>query len=173
MIKKYLIYILVCTLVFPLGLLAKEKRGIDLVVQTKDEQIFRGELITVKEHSLLLLSDEGADVAVDIGEITNLTIVKKSKFEAGFGYGALVGGGAMTVALLASLESGDIESTASGFIFVGVTVLVGAAIGGAVGGVVGAVSGTDKNFDVDAMTDTEIQEMLDHLRSKARVTDYN
>jgi len=52
------------------NLIAKERRGAELMVDKKDGQQVRGELIAVKQDSLLLLEREsGADVSVDIEEI--------------------------------------------------------------------------------------------------------
>ena len=57
------------------NLFAKEKRGADLIIQKKDGQHVRGELIAVKKNSLLLLDREsGADV-------TDLTPSDRSIFE--------------------------------------------------------------------------------------------
>ena len=56
----------------------------------------------MKQDALILLSEEGADITVDIREVRNLTIVNKGQGREGFGYGALIGGG--TSALLGLLE---------------------------------------------------------------------
>ena len=161
MIKTFLIFILVCTLVFPLGLLAKQKRGIDLVVQTKDEQIFQGELITVKQYALLLLSEEGADVTVDIREVRNLTTLKKPKVLKGFGYGALIGG----------VTLGLPSATAEDNWWI-VFASIGAISGAVIGTLFGLAAGRDETILVSTKSDAEIQEILNQLRSKARVTDY-
>jgi len=88
MIKKFVVLALVCTLVSQLSLMAKEKRGAELIVNMKDGQSVRGELITVKENSILLLEQgSGADVTVDIEDIGVIEIVKKSKLLPGAGLG--------------------------------------------------------------------------------------
>ncbi|GAG24033.1 unnamed protein product, partial [marine sediment metagenome] len=69
---------------------AKEKRGANLIIQKTDGQQVKGELITVKENSLLLLSSEGADISVDVRNIKFIKIVKKSKLLKGAGYGFLI-----------------------------------------------------------------------------------
>jgi hypothetical protein len=71
-----------------------KKKGADLIIQKKDGRYERGELIAVKENSLLLMErNSGADVTVDVGDIRVITIVKKSKFLTGAGTGLLIGGG--------------------------------------------------------------------------------
>ena len=64
-ISVFLIFALV-VLITPVT--AKEKRGAELVVLKRDGMQIRGELITVKENSLLLLSPEGEDVTIRIEE---------------------------------------------------------------------------------------------------------
>jgi len=64
--KKIIPLFLVFSLLALSGnLLAKERRGAELIVQKKDGQQVRGELITVKEHSLLLLDSKGKDASID------------------------------------------------------------------------------------------------------------
>ena len=76
------------------NLFAKERKGIDLIISKADGQYERGELIAVKESSLLLMEKgSGRDVTVDIGDIKVIQIEKKSKFLKGAGYGLLIGGG--------------------------------------------------------------------------------
>ena len=67
--NKILVLVIACILVFPLGLIAKDKPGADLLIVKLDGEQVRGELIAVKESSLLLLSESGADVSVDVKEM--------------------------------------------------------------------------------------------------------
>jgi hypothetical protein len=76
------------------NLAAKERRGVEVVIQTQNGQQVRGELIVVKQNSLLLLdSRSGADVSVDIVNIVLVKIVKKSKAGQGALFGFLAGAG--------------------------------------------------------------------------------
>ena len=76
------------------NLYAKDKKGADLIIRKKSGAQVGGELITVKENSLLLKErDIGTDMIVDIGDIKVIRRVKKSKFGKGLWTGALVGGG--------------------------------------------------------------------------------
>lgn len=76
------------------NLYAKERRGVELVIEKKDGQQIKGELIAIKESSLLLMDSEtGADVSVDVGNISTVKIVKKSKALKGAGIEFLTFGG--------------------------------------------------------------------------------
>ena len=61
------------------NLYAKERSGAGLVIQKKDGKQEAGELIAVKQNSLLLLDHKGVDLSVNIGEIRVIEIVKKFK----------------------------------------------------------------------------------------------
>jgi len=66
-----------------------QKQGAEILVKMMDGQAVRGELITVKKNSLLLLSSIGADMSFDIRNISTVIIVKKSKALQGAGVGFL------------------------------------------------------------------------------------
>jgi len=173
--KKFIALFLVFSLMMlSVNLYAKERRGAKVVITKTNGQQIRGELITVKPNSLLLLDTEGKDVSVGIGDIKVITIVKKSKALVGATYGALAGGGtgAIVGALIGKpapiiLSSvGAEESTILGGIFFGLV------IGAVCGGITGALLGTDKTIRFEGMSDSEIREALDKLRKKARIRDY-
>lgn len=168
MYKKLMVLVLVCILIFPLGLTAKEKRGANLIVQYKDGQTVRGELITIKQNSLLL-SDEGSGVSVDVHEIKVITIVKKSKAGKGalYGFGLGATGGAIAGFLVdPEEEEYRVGHAIFGGIFLG-------AIGALTGLTVGGFLGRDKTIQIEGSTDSEIHETLEYLRKKARIPDYN
>ena len=57
----------------------KQKHGSKLIVQKRDGQEIRGELITVKHNSLLLLEFESAaEVSIEIIDIKVIKVIKKS-----------------------------------------------------------------------------------------------
>jgi hypothetical protein len=70
--KKFTdLFLVFCILALSGNLFAKERKGADLIIQKKEGQQVRGELIAVKENSLLLLEREsGADMPVDIGDVS-------------------------------------------------------------------------------------------------------
>ena len=74
-----------------------QKPGAKLIIQKIDGQQIKGELIAIKQNSLLL-KESGADVSIDIKEINTIEIVKNSKdllwaVLIGGGIGALLGFG--------------------------------------------------------------------------------
>jgi len=168
------------------NLYAKERQGATLIIQRKSDQIknirlkdtpwetsaitgIKGELITVKPNSLLLLDTEGKDVSIDIGDIKVIKIVKKSKALLGAGLGIVVGGGGGALISLISgwsVYEGGEEMAA---VLVGG---VGAVAGLLIGGTIGAAVGKDKTIQIDGMSDLEIKEAMDKLRKKARIRDY-
>jgi len=57
----------------------KQKHGTKLIVQKRDGQDIRGELIAVKHNSLLLLEYESAaEVSIEIIDIKVIKVIKKS-----------------------------------------------------------------------------------------------
>ena len=106
--RKVSALLVVSLLIFSADLPSKEKRGAALVVQKNDGQVLKGELIAVKENSLLLLSAEGADVSVDIKDIDIIKIVRKKQVLKWAGIGLL--GGALTGVLAGSLGSNESDS---------------------------------------------------------------
>ena len=62
------------------NLMAGERRGATIVVHKKDGAQEKGELIAIKQNSILLLgSSSGTDVSVDVPDIKTIGILKKSK----------------------------------------------------------------------------------------------
>jgi hypothetical protein len=160
---------------------AKERRGAELVIQKTDGQLIKGELIAVKENSLLLKEhDSGADATSVVREIKTITIVKKSKTGKGalygFGIGAIEGG-------LAGLlvEPEEWEETVNNEVVteqysrlgtVLFEVIFIGAIGALTGLIVGGFLGKDKTIQIGGKSEAEIKEALEELRKKARVPDF-
>ncbi len=181
--KRFIALFLVFSLVMlSANLYAKERRGAKLVITKKDGQQIRGELITVKPNSLLLLDTEGKDVSIDIEDIRIIRIVKKSKAGKRALYGFVIGGisGILLVPEAYKLLGEDdfmlgelienIEEVTSSFTIA--YALIGGAVGLLIGGVAGAIAGIDKTIHFEGMTDLEIRKALDKLRKKARIRDY-
>ena len=176
--KKIIALLLIFSIISLYGnLYAKERRGADIILQKTDGHRVKGELIAVKENSLLLKEyDSGADVSVDIGKIQLIEIVKESKVWKGIGYGLL--GGAVIGVLVGYLSGDDPPIMRTGppiitddekalalGIMCGIT-------GGALGGIGGAIAGKDKTIQIKGKSDTEIKEILEDLRKKARVPNF-
>ncbi len=159
--KKAVSLVLVFSILLLSGnLFAQGRKGADLIIQKKDGTQVRGELIAVKENSILLMErDSGADVTVDIGNIKMIPIVKKPKLWLGAGLGLLAGAAA------GALSYGSYYYFVQGFYFGA----IGAGIGLFLGFFVGAAVRIDKKIQFEGKSDSEIQEILEKLRKKARV----
>lgn len=178
MAKKILAILLVVILIFPISLIAKERRGANLVVEKKNGLWVKGELITVKPNSLLLLSNYGTDVSVGISDIKVIKIEKKSKWS----HGLLIGAGAGAIIGLVSYQEPEPSvsiwdsRTSMWELFPDFGrasyVLIGGLIGGLIGLVVGAAVGADKTIQVEGRTESEIRRIMEDLRKKARVSDF-
>ena len=158
--------------VFSQTAVAGEKREAMLSVHKKDGQAVRGELIAVRQDSLLLLdSSSGADAKIVVSEISAVRIVKKSRAWPGLGYGALAGA---LVGGIAGLSGGDDEG---GFFSLSAeekAVFLGVFLGGVfglIGLVVGAASGTDKEIEFEGQSDFQVRHHLESLRQLARMPD--
>ena len=155
------------------SLMAKERRGATVVIQKKDGSLEKGELIAVKQNSLLILgASSGADVAIDVPDIRTVRIVKERKAVTGLWWGFIIGTGA---ALATGLINGN-DETGEVFAFGSVqdavltSSLFGLLVGGTVGAAVGAFSG-DKILRFESKGDLTIQAQLKKLRAKARIRD--
>ena len=156
--KKFIALFLVFSiLAISSNLYAKERRGADLVITKKDSQQVKGELIAVKENSLLLLdSESGADVSIDIADIRIIRIVKKGAL-----YGLLVGVGS---GLLAGISSKINEEDSFLIVFLVYGILIGLPVA--------LIAGKDKTIQIEGNSDSEIKEALEYLRKKARVRNF-
>jgi len=162
------------------NLSAKKRNGAGLVIQKKDGKQEAGELIAVKQNSLLLLDYKGVDLSVNIGEIRVIEIVKKSKTLVSGGIG-LVSGAAIG-ALIGFLQGDDPPGMITGFghsipipgiltadekaLYRGISCGI---LGGALGGIAGTIAGIDKRIQIEGKSEAEIKKVLNKLQKKARV----
>lgn len=173
--KKFISLFLVLSILLLSGnLFARERKGADLVIQKTDGTQIRGELIAVKENSLLLLErDSGADVTVDIHDIRVITIVGKSKAFGGAVRGLFIGACVGAIVGLVADKVIDKEDWVWGPEH---SALLGGGIGGAAGaiggGLIGASAGKNVTFQIEGKSDAEIKEILEKLRKKARVRSF-
>ena len=72
--EKFIVLMVVLLLIFPFDLPAKEK-GARLKVYKKDGKVFFGELLQVKENSLLLMTNSETGVTIDINDINTIKII--------------------------------------------------------------------------------------------------
>jgi len=163
--KRAISLLLIFSLLILSGNLYAKKKGATLVIQKTDRRQVKGELITVKKDSLLLKdSQSGAVVTVEVGNIRAITIVKKSKVMLGGGLGFLTGG--LTVFLIGTIT--DPEESGANLAFGA----LGGILGFFVGLVVGSFFGNDKTIQIEGKSDSEIKDILEDLRKKARIPNF-
>lgn len=136
------------------SLIAQEKRGAELVLQKKDGQQIEGELIAVKQHSLLLLVS-GVDASVDIQDVKVIRIVKRSGFVPGLLAGIAAG----------ALCANSWEHANNGW---GFSYFIYIPLGALIGGGIGAAIGTDKSIIIGT-DDVQNKAILEELRHQARI----
>ena len=151
-------------------LMAGERRGATVVVQKNDGAQVKGELIAVKQNSILLLgSSSGTDVSLDVPDIETIRVLKKSRAWEGSGYGFLLGG--TSGALLGPLIRKNWWVTPTERVLIGLGSFGLAA--GAIGFVVGASSGGEQTIQIERKSEPKVQSALKALKSKARIPDYH
>jgi hypothetical protein len=169
--RKVTSLVLVFTILFLSGnMFAQGRKGADLIVQRTDGIQARGELIAVKQGSLLLLErDSGTDVSVNIDDIKVISIVKKREygkgFFSGFTMGALSGAG-FAGYMMANPIFGEPEFLLGPFIG---TALISGLVAGVLGLLVTSLSSNAKLIQFEGKSDSEIKEILEKLRKKARI----
>jgi hypothetical protein len=174
--KKFVSLFLVFSLMMlSVNLYAKERRGAKLLITKKDGGKIEGELIAVKEDSLLILTKWlERDESIDIADVEVITIVKKSEAGKGPLYGLLIGGGLGGAAAASAIIRSEGDTAPwEGILATALYVAIGGAVGYLIGGIIGISTGTGKKtIQIEGMTSSEIQKTLDKLRKKARVRDY-
>jgi hypothetical protein len=111
---------------------ARERRGSKVIVTlTLTRGTVTGELLAVKEDALLIYDhDAGRGQRIELQDIFQVRLVKKSRFWEGVGIGLVSG------FVLAVIQP-DRE---------GMSYLLAPAFGGLIGGIVGSGNGIDKRF---------------------------
>ncbi len=143
--------------------LYSEKKGAEIIVQKRGGLKVRGELIAVKEDSLLLMERESdRDVSVDVREIRTILIVKKPKLNYGF-FGGLLVGGTLGGYLGATMYGPGEEALA---VMLGV---LGAVTFATLGGFIFGSVSSNETIYFYGKSDAEIQNTLERLRDMARV----
>ncbi len=171
---KKLIALILIFLLFALSgnVFAKERKGADVIIQSIDGIRVRGELIAVKQDSILLLDKYlGADMTIDFRNIGVIKIVRESNALAGGIIGLVIGG---AIGFLIGYPQGD----DNGFVIISRPQAggIGAAIGGVLGALIGIGIGeavrSVKTIQIEGKSDSELKEILEKLRKKARVQNF-
>ena len=152
------------------GLESGSKRGAEIVVQKNDGGQIHGELIAVKKTSLLLLETEsGRDVSVDVNAIEIVHILKGPKTGLGAISGFLVGGAVGVAATGKNKDCGQCPDS-SGRSIVGGALLGG--VGALIGALIGSASrGSNEILVLKGLPQEELDARLEEIRSKARIKD--
>jgi hypothetical protein len=170
--KKFITLFLIFSILLLSGnIYAKERKGADLIIQKVNGIRERGELIAVKQDSILLLDKySGEDMAIDFRDIGDIKIVRKARVLATSFAGLIVGAGV-------GYAIGYPQGSERGFLFSKDEAgAIGAGIGGVLCALMGATVamafGTDKTIQVQGKSDSQIQEIMEKLRKKARIKNY-
>ena len=145
-----------------------ERKQGSIILTKKDGRQIEGELITVKENSLLLLDRYGRDASIEIEEIRTIRIVKRSKAGLGSVIGSLIAIGAVAVVEITANRRSEEGALIGGVMLAGLLAIPASILGETIG----AVAGKYKTIHFEGMSDSEIREALDKLRKKARIRDY-
>jgi hypothetical protein len=165
--KKLTITFIVLSLMVFSGNAFAQKRGVELVDLKINGHQVKGELIAVKGNSLILLSNSGVDVSVDIKEIRAIQMKKKTSALAGMILGGFIVGNVVA----AATKNGTgaiIRFPTRGAKFS----VVGLVAGSLIGGIVGGSMKTYETIQIEGRSDSEVRWILETLRSKARYPDY-
>jgi len=173
-LQQFFIAVIVFSLFCPGNLWAKSK-GAQLQIVKLDGDVIDGELLQVKENSLLLMtSGSGTGVEININEITKIKIKRKSKFGKGVFKGFLIGGGLGATLILTSRgnskgeKEGHYNINLDGSGIATLSALSLAALGSVCGGIVGILSGNYKDLQVNGKSPNEIKMIMKKMNKKAR-----
>jgi len=153
------------------GPLHGERRGAEVTIEKNDGRKVSGELIAVKEDTLLLKeSQSGADVSIGVDELEAITIEKKSRALLGAGIGFLSGGvmGAFAGAAAHNSNSGKFQIFSTKDVALVSGLIVG-VLGSIVGAGIGGMAGKDELMSFKGRSESAIRADLRRLRNKARV----
>jgi hypothetical protein len=163
--RKTIPVLLVLSLLWLSGSLYAEKKGAEIIIEKNDGQQVSGELIAVKQNSLLLLErKKRADVSVDIKDVSDVVIIKTPKTKLGAISGLIIG-----VASGTYIGYRVGWRTSTGAIWGGV---IGGLIGVLAGGIIGSQINRSETFQFAGKSDTSLRWILAELRKKARVPDF-
>jgi hypothetical protein len=167
--RQFLSLLAVFLLVFTGNTFAK-KKGAQVMIDRTDGQVVKGELLSVKQSSLLVMTTaSNSGVTIEMNEIDKIGIKRKSKF----GKGALLGGiiGVAGGAVLGGNAGSELERWEEGSIRSGAIkggIVVGAACA-VVGGIVSSISLKKyKTFQVKGKSPSELAMVMKRLEKKAR-----
>jgi len=160
-LQQFLIAVVIFSLFCPGNLWAKSK-GAQVQIMKSDQEVIEGELLRVKDNSLLVMtSGSETGVTVDMNEIILLKIKKKRTFRKGAVPGSLVGVGIGISLGLMGKHYGP---------FVGGLTL--GVLGLGVGGITASLGGEYyKKIQVQGKSPYKIKKIIWKLKEMARFND--
>lgn len=161
--------------VFPARLFCDEKQGANIIVNLIDRPPAGGELLAVREDSLILMDTNlKTGLTIDFRDIKSVQIIRKSQvflgMLGGFAAGLAIGSGAkkdLTLNTSHYKMFGPSQATIHKWTNTAVISLGMTAVGALIGGVIGA----DKTIIVRGNSPLKVKEILWKLRSKAKMPD--
>ena len=172
--KTISLFLVLSLLLLSIPLTAKEKKGADLMVRKADGTEVRGELIAVKGNSLVLMErSSGADVTVNVDNVSLIKIVKKSKAMENAGLIFLFcAGTGLVLGSFANKEKSGFDIISESEMLIALGILTGLIAGGIVA-VAGALEGKEENIQIKRGDDPRLKSLiLQDLRKKARIQDF-
>lgn len=164
-IARSIASVLVLLLIFlPGAVLAKQRRGAELMIARKNRTQVSGELIALKQDSLLLLGPLEQDLSVELIEVSKITVFKKSPATKGFLTGFLIGG------LAGGIAGGAVNNDNRTYIIVSGALLFG-FVGGFIGLAIGSAAGSEETIAFEGLPEAEVQKVKKRLRGMARMPD--
>lgn len=160
--------LVIFSLILPGNLQAKkQKSGAQVVVTKTDGSIFEGELLMVKETSILLAIHSGVTgEEINVNDIEKVKIKKRSKFFSGLGIGLI--SGAVVGGMLGFADSDDYGGWSTSFNVLAGAIGVG-ILGVIAGGVTGVILGIDELVNLKTKSPYEKSLTLSKLNKYARV----
>lgn len=137
-------------------------KGSSIKVIMKDGICFKGELLAVSGRTLVLFDNTiKKEFRVDIDELKELTILRKSRLGKG-----MVTGGTLGAITALSILAGDDKDDANDYRSLSVPFF--ALLSGGVGALVALFSPGNKNYPIEHMSAADIDGLLAHLSRSTR-----
>ena len=176
--KKIIALLLVISVLVavPEDLAAKERRGAKVLIQKKDGFVIEGELIAVKKNMLLLLDSQlGADVSIDIYNVKIIKVVKDVKATNGFYLGIGIISGGTAGAIFGGIVHPLSPRSSWKFSYVPQPIFFGVigALAGTILALIGSNMTAKSIIEIEGSSPEEIKAVLGDLRIQARVLNYN
>jgi hypothetical protein len=170
-IKHCFITFAILLLIIPLNLSAKkQKKGANLIILKDDGQVIEGELLSVKDRSLLLMiCGSNAEAIVDISNVQEISMKRKKNFWNGFLKGGWIGLAGGTVLGLCCCSHEPEGLRYKGCVILG-GIMMG-VYGGLGGGIVNVTARKYKKVHIIGKTSDEIDRFLKQLKEMARFKD--